>query len=268
MEKFNAFVNDESWNGYALVDDRLIAVKAETIDILQTAIGKRIRINCTDGENKYRVRPEDYFDSTKDFEQGKPSPMREYPIVGKIKNIRYNGETDTWSAYAIDSNGLPVKKKFGLYSIQCSLERHNCFKVTSSEIKEQLYWDYEEAIQSTSYTSVEPDGTEKTHVGLIKLLKPNEEQQELLQELNNTLEKLYAAGVKLVHRDDSQWFALNTKEVQEVRVVSEWSEEEDLEKRPGEETVCREGQLIFDFNFSDGIEYGQELFYIYVKRKD
>ena len=266
MENCNVFVNDESWNGYALVDDKLIAVKAETIDILQTARSKRIRINCTDGKKKYRVHPENYFDSAKDFEQGKPSPMRECPIVGKIKNIRYDREADTWSAYAIGSDGLPVKKEFALSSIECSLGANNSINVSSSEIKEQLYWNYEEAIQSTTYTSVEPDGTEKTHVGIIKLLKPNDEQQALLQELNNTLEKLYAAGVKLVRRDDSRWFALNTKDVQEVRVVSEWSEEEDFEKRPEEEVVCREGQLVFDLNFSSENECSQELFKIYVKR--
>ena len=266
MENYNAFVNDESWNGYALVDGKLIAVKAETIDILQTTLSKRIRINCTDGKEEYRVKPENYFDSVNDFEHGNPSPMREFPIAGKIKNIRYNREADTWSAYAIDSDGLPVKKEFDLHSIQCSLERHNCFKVTSSEIKEQLYWDYEEAIQSTTYTSVEPDGTEKTHVGLIKLLKPNDEQQALLQELNNTLGKLYAAGIKLVRRDDSTWFALNTKDVEEVRVVSEWSDDDDYKRRPEEDMVWRDGQLKFDLNFSDKNECSQDLFNIYVKR--
>ena len=191
--------------------------------------------------------------------------MRECPIVGKIKNIQYNREEDTWSAYAIGSDGLPVKKEFALRSIQCSFIRHNCYKVTSSEIEEQLYWDYEEAIQSTTYTSIEPDGTEKTHVGLIKLLKPNDEQQALLQELNNTLGKLYAAGIKLVRRTDSTWFALNTKDVQEVRVVSDWNEE-DFDKRPDEEVVCREGQLKFDLNFSGKDECCEDLFNIYVKR--
>ena len=44
MENCNVFVNDESWNGYALEDNKLMAVKAETIDILQTARSKRIRI--------------------------------------------------------------------------------------------------------------------------------------------------------------------------------------------------------------------------------
>ena len=265
MENFNVFVNDESWNGYALVEDKLIAVKAETIDILQTTLSKRIRINCTDGKEKYRVHPENYYDSVKDFEHGNPSPMREYPIAGKIKNIQYNREDDTWSAYAIGSDGLPVRKEFALRSIQCSFIRHNCYKVTSSEIEEQLYWDYEEAIQSTTYTSIEPDGTEKTHVGLIKLLKPNDEQQALLQELNNTLGKLYAAGIKLVRRTDSTWFALNTKDVQEVRVVSDWNEE-DFDKRPDEEVVCREGQLKFDLNFSGKDECCEDLFNIYVKR--
>ena len=159
MENFNVFVNDESWNGYALVEDKLIAVKAETIDISQTTRSKRIRINCTDGKEKYRVHPENYYDSVKDFEHGNPSQMRECPIAGKIKNIQYNREEDTWSAYAIGSDGLPVKKEFALRSIQCSFIRHNCYKVTSSEIEEQLYWDYEEAIQSTTYTSIEPDGT-------------------------------------------------------------------------------------------------------------
>ena len=191
--------------------------------------------------------------------------MRECPIVGKIKNIQYNREEDTWSAYAIGSDGLPVKKEFALRSIQCSFIRHNCYKVTSSEIEEQLYWDYEEAIQSTTYTSIEPDGTEKTHVGLIKLLKPNDEQQALLQELNNTFGKLYAAGIKLVRRTDSTWFALNTKDVQEVRVVSDWNEE-DFDKRPDEEVVCREGQLKFDLNFSGKDECCEDLFNIYVKR--
>ena len=62
MENYNAFVNDESWNGYALVEGVLVAVKAETIDISQTTRGKRIRINCTDGKKKYRVHPENYFD--------------------------------------------------------------------------------------------------------------------------------------------------------------------------------------------------------------
>ena len=265
MENCNVFVNDESWNGYALVEDKLIAVKAETIDILQTTLGKRIRINCTDGKKKYRVHPGNYFDSVKDFEHGNPSQMRECPIAGKIKNIQYNREADTWSAYAIGSDGLPVRKEFALRSIQCSFIRHNGYKVTSSEIEEQLYWDYEEAIQSTTYTSIEPDGTEKTHVGLIKLLKPNDEQQALLQELNNTLEKLYAAGIKLVRRTDSTWFALNTKDVQEVRVVSEWNEE-DSEKRPDEEVVCREGQLEFDMNFRDKDECCEDLFNIYVRR--
>ena len=264
MENFNVFVNDESWNGYALVEDKLIAVKAETIDISQTTRSKRIRINCTDGKEKYRVHPENYFDSV-NFEHGNPSQMRECPIVGKIKNIQYNREEDTWSAYAIGSDGLPVKKEFALRSIQCSFIRHNCYKVTSSEIEEQLYWDYEEAIQSTTYTSIEPDGTEKTHVGLIKLLKPNDEQQALLQELNNTLGKLYAAGIKLVRRTDSTWFALNTKDVQEVRVVSDWNEE-DFDKRPDEEVVCREGQLKFDLNFSGKDECCEDLFNIYVKR--
>ena len=266
MENYNAFVNDESWNGYALVEDKLIAVKAETIDILQTTLNKRIRINCTDGKEKYRVHPGNYFDSVKDFEHGNPSPMREFPIAGKIKNIQYNREDDTWSAYAIGSDGLPVRKEFALRSIQCSFISHNCYKVTSSEIEEQLYWDYEEAIQSTTYTSIEPDGTEKTHVGLIKLLKPNDEQQALLQELNNTLEKLNAAGVKLVRRDDSKWFALNTKDVQEVRVVDEWSCNDDFNKRPDEEEVCREGQLEYDLDFSSENECSQELFNIYVKR--
>ena len=266
MENCNVFVNDESWNGYALVEGVLIAVKAESIDISQTTRGKRIRINCTDGKGKYRVHPENYYDSVKDFEHENPSQMRECPIAGKIKNIQYNREDDTWSAYAIGSDGLPVKKEFALRSIQCSLERHNCFKVTSSEIKEQLYWNYEEAIQSTTYTSIEPDGTEKTHVGLIKLLKPNDEQQALLQELNNTLGKLYAAGVKLVRRDDSKWFALNTKDVQEVRVVDEWSCNDDFNKRPDEEEVCREGQLEYDLDFSSVNECSQGLFNIYVKR--
>lgn len=266
MKNFMAFENDKSWNGYALINGKLVAVKAETIDTFQVGISNEARINCSDGKKKYRVHPENYFDSAKDFEQGKPSPMRECPIVGKIKNIRYDREADTWSAYAIGSDGLPVKKEFALSSIECSLGANNSFNVTSSEIKEQLYWNYEEAIQSTTYTSVEPDGTEKTHVGIIKLLKPNDEQQALLQELNNTLEKLYAAGVKLVRRDDSRWFALNTKDVQEVRVVSEWSEEEDFEKRPEEEVVCREGQLVFDLNFSSENECSQELFKIYVKR--
>ena len=266
MENCNVFVNDESWNGYALVDDKLIAVKAETIDILQTARSKRIRINCTDGKKKYRVHPENYFDSAKDFEQGKPSPMRECPIVGKIKNIRYDREADTWSAYAIGSDGLPVKKEFALSSIECSLGANNSINVTSSEIKEQLYWNYEEAIQSTTYTSVEPDGTEKTHVGIIKLLKPNEEQQELLQELNNTLGKIYADGSKLVRRDDSTWFALNTRDVQDVRIVSELDDADDWNKRPDEEEVCREGQLKFDLNFSGENECCEDSFCIYVKR--
>lgn len=266
MKNYNAFVNDESWNGYALVENKLIAVKAETIDIVQTTQSKRIRIICTDGKGKYSVHPENYFDSAKDFEHDNPSPMREYPIAGKIKNIRYNEDTGTWSAYAIGSDGLPVKKEFALSSIQCSLERHNRFKVTSPEIKEQLYWNYEEAIQSTTYTSVEPDGTEKTHVGLIKLLKPNEEQQELLQELNNTLGKIYAAGIKLVRRDDSTWFALNTRDVQDVRIVSELDDADDWNKRPDEEQVCREGQLKFDLNFSGENECCEDSFCIYVKR--
>ena len=266
MENCNVFVNDESWNGYALVEDKLIAVKAETIDISQTTRGKRIRINCTDGKKKYRVHPENYFDSVKDFEHGNPSQMQECPIAGKIKNIQYNREEDTWSAYAIGSDGLPVKKEFALRSIQCSFIGHNCYKVTSSEIEEQLYWNYEEAIQSTTYTSIEPDGTEKAHVGLIKLLKPNDEQQALLQELNNTLGKLCAAGVKLVRRDDSTWFALNTKDVQEVRVVDGWSCNDDFNKRPDEEEVCREGQLEYDLDFSSVNECSQEAFNIYVKR--
>ena len=266
MENYNAFVNDESWNGYALVEGILIAVKAETIDILQTAIGKRIRINCTDGENKYRVKPENYYDSVEDFEHGNASRMREFPIAGKIKNIQYNRESDTWSAYAIGSDGLPVKKEFTLSSIECSLGANNSINVTSSEIKEQLYWNYEEAIQSTTYTSVEPDGTEKTHVGLIKLLKPNEEQQELLQELNNTLGKIYAAGIKLLRRDDSTWFALNTRDVQDVRIVSELDDADDWNKRPDEEEVCREGQLKFDLNFSGENECCEDSFCIYVKR--
>lgn len=257
MEKFY-FVKAE--NGYVVVGGKLENVKLECVVTRQVEDSVSVTLRCSDGCQEFEVIPNDFYLTRDAFEHSSPVSPDEAHVCGFNRGIVFD-ENETYS-FVIGDDGIPYKKNFKLDYIESYFERGN-LKMRIPEIDCNIYRKMEWAIENTTYTEVCPDGTEKTHVGLSKLLELDGDQKKMLAEINNYLQMLYDSGVKLVRTSDQTWYAINTQRVQSARVVSEWDDAE-WDEREGEESVLYDKSFIVDMNVES--EHSCDNFYIRVKR--
>lgn len=257
MDKFY-YVNAE--NGYVIVGSKLVNVKLVCVVTRQIEDSISVTLRCNNGIQEFEVVPNDFYLTRDAFERSNPVSPQLAHVCGFNSGIVFD-ENEAYS-FVIGDDGIPYKKNFSLDYIESYLERGS-LKMRIPEIDCNIYRKKEWAIENTTYTEVCPDGTEKTHVGLSKLLELDSDQKKMLSEINTYLQLLYDSGVKLVRTSDQTWYAINTKRVQSARVVSEWDDSE-WDEREGEETVLYDKSFIVDMNFES--EHSCDNFYIRVKR--
>lgn len=255
------FVNSE--NGYVIVGSKLVNVKLVATISRELEEGIEVSLRCYYNGEEFEVDPRDFYMTREAFERSEHVTLGLTPIAGKVKGLVINSDGSEIYSYVIDDDGLPRKRKYKVDYVEAYYRNGYC-DVNIPEIKEKLFLKKEWAIENTTYTEVCPDGTEKTHVGLARLLELTPHQKEILSGINDLLQELYDSGVKLERNNCNEWYAINTKRVESVRVVSEWTECEVWEERAEEETVLHPDNLKVDMNFN--YEHGCDNFCIRVQR--
>ena len=255
------FVNAE--NGYVIVGSKLVNVKLVATITRELEDSFVVSLRCSYNGKEFEVDPSDFYLTRYAFEHSEHVIPGLTPIAGKIKGLVISSDGNEIYSYVIGDDGIPYKKNYKIDYVEADYHNGYC-NVSIPEIKEKLYLKKEWAIENTTYTEVCPDGTEKTHVGLARLLELTPHQKEILSGINDLLQELYNSGVKLERNNCNEWYAINTKRVESARVVSEWTEEEVWEERAEEETILHPDSLKVDINLN--YEHACDSFCIRVQR--
>lgn len=246
MVNFN-YVNSE--NGYVIVGSKLVNVKLVATITKELEHHFEVSLRCSYNGEEFEVYPEDFYLTREAFERSEHVTLGSTPLAGKVDGLIIDPDGGEIYSYVIGDDGIPYKKNYKVEYVESYFHNGHC-NVNIPEIKEKLYRKKEWAIENTTYTEVCPDGTEKTHIGLARLLELTPHQKKILSDVNDLLQELYDSGVKLERNDCNEWYAINTKRVESARVVSEWTEEEVWEERAEEETVLYTDSLKVDMNIN------------------
>lgn len=241
------FVNSE--NGYVIVGSKLANVKLIATITRELEEDIEVSLRCSYNGKEFEVHPKDFYLTREAFERSEHATPGLTPIAGKVKGLVIDDDLHEIYSWVIGDDGIPYKKKYKVDYVEAYYRNGYC-DVNIPEIKEKLYRKKEWAIENTTYTEVCPDGTEKTHVGLSKLLELTVDQKAILADINDLLKKLYDSGVKLERTNDNGWYAINTNRVKSARVVSGWDDSKVFEERDEEETVLHPDSLKVDLNFN------------------
>ena len=255
------FVNSE--NGYVIVGSKLANVKLIATITRELEEDIEVSLRCSYNGKEFEVHPKAFYLTREAFERSEHVTPGLTQITGKVKGLVIDDDLHEIYSYVIGDDGIPYKKNYKVDYVEAYYHNGYC-DVNIPEIKEKLYSKKEWAIENTTYTEVCPDGTEKAHIGLSKLLELTADQKAILADINDLLKKLYDSGVKLERNDDDKWYAINTERVESARVVSAWTEDEVWEERAEEETVLYPDSLRVDMNIN--CEHSCEGFCIRVKR--
>lgn len=243
------YVNSE--NGYVIVGSKLVNVKLVATTSRELEEGIDVSLRCSYNGEEFEVDPRDFYLTREAFERSEHVTPVSTPLAGKVKGLVIDPDEDEIYSYVIGDDGIPYKKNYKVDYLEAYFHNGH-INVNIPEIKEKLYLKKEWAIENTTYTEVCPDGTEKTHVGLSKLLELTADQKAILADINDLLKKLYDSGVKLEHDNCDTWYAINTNRVESARIVSLYTEDEVWEERAEEETVLLSRVFEVNLNIKPG----------------
>lgn len=246
MKSFEIFVSN---NGYSFVNGELLEVRIDTYAYQKNG---SIDICVLHREKEYWVPADNFYLSVDDYERN----IRPETIMQCLACwVDYDNpkERTTW----VVKNNQPVKVVVDPLELYVHVDENGNLSFNEDEVPSQTFYSYVTAMQHCDLVIKKEDGTEIVKESLAKLIKPTEEQMELLKQLQELEKKISESGLEPLINFGGRFF-INTEKLEEYS-ISDADEE-------GMSRLLNCDLTKVPFGYGDAF-WGDE-FYFYVKRKD
>ena len=246
MKSFEIFVSN---NGYSFVNGELLEVSIDTYAYQKNG---SIDICVLHREKEYWVPADNFYLSVDDYERNiRPETIMQ--CLACWVNYDNPKERTTW----VVKNNQPVKVVVDPLELYVHVDENGNLSFNEDEVPSQTFYSYVTAMQHCDLVIKEEDGTEIVKESLAKLIKPTEEQMELLKQLQELEKKISESGLEPLINFGGRFF-INTKKLEDY-FISDGDEE-------GMSRLLNCDLTKVPFGYGDAF-WGDE-FSFYVKRKD
>lgn len=198
MKSFKIFVSN---NGYSFINGELLEARIDTYAYQKNG---SIDICVLHREKEYWVPAEDFYLSVSDYEKNiRPETTTQYLAC----RVNYDNpkERTTW----VVKNNQPVKVVVDPLELYVHVDENGKLSFNEGEVPSQTFDSYERAMQHCDLVIRKEDGTEEVRESLVKLVKPTEEQMELLKQLQELERKISESGLMPIINYNNRYF-INT----------------------------------------------------------
>ena len=201
MKSFEIFVSN---NGYSFVNGELLEVRIKSYAYQENG---SIDICVLHQKKEYWVSAEDFYLSVSDYEKNiRPEITMQY--LACWVNYDNPKERTTW----VVKNNQPVKVVVDPLELFVHVDENGRLSFNEDEVPSQTFESYERAIQHCDLVIKKEDGTEEIRESLVKLVKPTEEQMELIKQLQELEKKISESGLMPIINDNDRYF-INTNKL-------------------------------------------------------
>lgn len=170
----------------------------------------------TNNGKRYLITDENkVFESVEDYEANKPAETRNIDIADyRFYDVGENGQyLNPYEEYwTFDSKkGEPIKHEFAPKEFYYEYTLHVFFADTPH--REKIYKTREEALSFNTYKVTDKNGNVTERNGVGKLLMLDGDQEELVMQLERTMQELEKAGVSLIMDSQEVTYAFNIRNV-------------------------------------------------------
>ena len=201
MKSFEIFVSN---NGYSFVNGELLEVRINAYAYQENG---SIDIRVSHQEKEYWVSADNFYLSVSDYEK---NIRTETTIQYLACWVNYDNpkERTTW----VVKNNQPVKVVVDPLELFVHVDENGRLSFNEDEVPSQTFDSYERAMQHCDLVIKKEDGTEEVRESLVKLVKPTEEQMELLKQLQELEKKISESGLMPIINDYDRYF-INTNKL-------------------------------------------------------
>lgn len=201
MKSFEIFVSN---NGYSFVEGELLEVR---INAYAYRGNGSIDILVSHRNKEYWVHADNFYLSADGYEKNiRPGTTLQY--LACYVNYDSPKERTTW----VIKNNQPVKVVVDPLELTVYVDENGKLSFNEGEVPSQTFDSYERAMQHCDLVIKKEDGTEEVRESLVKLVKPTEEQMELLKQLQELEKKISESGLMSISNYDNRYF-INTNEL-------------------------------------------------------
>ena len=198
MKNFEIFANN---NGYSFVNGELLEVRINSYAYQENG---SIDICVLHQKKEYWVSAEDFYLSVSDYEKNiRPKTTMQY--LACWVNYDNPKERTTW----VVKNNQPVKVVVDPLELFVHVDENGRLSFNEDEVPSQTFESYERAMQHCDLVIKKEDGTEEIRESLVKLVKPTEEQMQLLNQLQELEKKISESGLMSISNYNNRYF-INT----------------------------------------------------------
>lgn len=198
MKSFEIFVSN---NGYSFVNGELLEVRINAYAYQENG---SIDIRVSHQEKEYWVSADNFYLSVDDYERNiRPETTMQYLACW----VDYDNQKErtTW----VVKNNQPVKVVVDPLELFVHVDENGKLSFNEDEVPSQTFDSYERAMQHCDLVIKKEDGTEEVRESLVKLVKPTEEQMELLKQLQELEKKISESGLMPIINYNNRYF-INT----------------------------------------------------------
>lgn len=198
MKSFEIFVSN---NGYSFVNGELLEVRINAYAYQENG---SIDIRVSHQEKEYWVSADNFYLSVDDYERNiRPETTMQYLACW----VDYDNQKErtTW----IVKDNHPVKVVVDPLELTVYVDENGKLSFNEDEVPSQTFDSYERAMQHCDLVIKKEDGTEEVRESLVKLVKPTEEQMELLKQLQELEKKISESGLMPIINYNNRYF-INT----------------------------------------------------------
>lgn len=198
MKSFEIFVSN---NGYSFVNGELLEVRINAYAYQENG---SIDICVLHQKKEYWVSADNFYLSVDDYEKNiRPETAMQY--LACWVNYDNPKERTTW----VVKNNQPVKVVVDPLELFVHVDENGKLSFNEDEVPSQTFDSYERAMQHCDLVIKKEDGTEEVRESLVKLVKPTEEQMELLKQLQELEKKISESGLMPIINYNNRYF-INT----------------------------------------------------------
>lgn len=198
MKSFEIFANN---NGYSFINGELLEVRINAYAYQENG---SIDIRVSHQEKEYWVSADNFYLSVDDYERNiRPETTMQY--LACWVNYDNPKERTTW----VVKNNQPVKVVVDPLELFVHVDENGKLSFNEDEVPSQTFDSYERAMQHCDLIIKKEDGTEEVRESLVKLVKPTEEQMELLKQLQELEKKISESGLMPIINYNNRYF-INT----------------------------------------------------------
>lgn len=198
MKSFEIFVSN---NGYSFVNGELLEVRINAYAYQENG---SIDICVLHQKKEYWVSADNFYLSVDDYERNiRPETTMQY--LACWVNYDNPKERTTW----VVKNNQPVKVVVDPLELFVHVDENGKLSFNEDEVPSQTFDSYEIAMQHCDLIIKKEDGTEEVRESLVKLVKPTEEQMELLKQLQELEKKISESGLMPIINYNNRYF-INT----------------------------------------------------------